>query len=102
MISLALALLLQRAGRSAGFFRTIFFLPKMTPPVAVGILFLLLFNGQNGLINSALRTVGIDGPAWTTNPSWVKPGLVVMSLWAVGASVIILLGTARSIGRGTQ
>ena len=59
-------------------------------------------NGQNGLINSALRTVGIDGPAWTTNPSWVKPGLVIMSLWAVGASVIILLGTARSIGRGTQ
>ena len=34
IVSLALALLLQRAGRSAGFFRTIFFLPKMTPPVA--------------------------------------------------------------------
>lgn len=97
VVSLALALLLQRAGRSAGFFRTMFFLPKMTPPVAVGILFLLLFNGQNGVINSALRTVGIDGPAWTTDPSWVKPGLVIMSLWAVGASVIILLAALQGV-----
>ena len=74
----------QRAGRASGFFRTVFFLPKMTPPVAVGILFLLLFNGQNGLINTVLGWFGIDGPAWTTDPSWIKPGLILMSLWTVG------------------
>ncbi|WP_306305731.1 carbohydrate ABC transporter permease [Microbacterium sp. B24] len=97
VVALALALLLSRAGRSAGFFRTMFFLPKMTPPVAVGILFLLLFNGQNGLINSALRLVGIVGPAWTTDPAWVKPGLVIMSLWTVGATVIILLAALQGV-----
>ena len=36
---------------------------------------LLLFNGQSGLINGALGVFGIDGPAWTTDPDWVKPGL---------------------------
>ena len=97
IVSLALALLLQRAGRSAGFFRTIFFLPKMTPPVAVGILFLLLFNGQNGLINTVLGWFGINGPAWTTDPAWVKPGLIMMSLWTVGASVIILLAALQNV-----
>ncbi|GAA1740459.1 sugar ABC transporter permease [Microbacterium paludicola] len=96
-VSLALALLLARAGRASGFFRTVFFLPKMTPPVAVGILFLLLFNGQSGLINSALDTVGIDGPSWTTDPAWVKPGLVIMSLWTVGSSVLILLAALRGV-----
>ncbi|MFL0412047.1 carbohydrate ABC transporter permease [Microbacterium paludicola] len=96
-VSLALALLLARAGRASGFFRTVFFLPKMTPPVAVGILFLLLFNGQSGLINSALGTVGIDGPSWTTDPAWVKPGLVIMSLWTVGSSVLILLAALRGV-----
>lgn len=97
IVSLALALLLNRAGRASGFFRTVFFLPKMTPPVAVGILFLLLFNGQNGLINGGLAAMGIDGPSWTTDPAWVKPGLVIMSLWTVGSSVLILLAALRGV-----
>ncbi|MGP3535675.1 carbohydrate ABC transporter permease [Microbacterium sp. RD1] len=97
IVSLALALLLQHAGRSSGFFRTMVFLPKMTPPVAIGILFLLLFNGQNGVINTVLGWFGIAGPAWTTDPAWVKPGLIIMSLWTVGASVIILLTALQNV-----
>jgi multiple sugar transport system permease protein len=97
LVALFLALLLNWAGRASGFFRTAFFLPKMTPPVAVGILLLLLFNGQSGLINRVLGSVGIDGPAWTTDPTWVKPGLVMMTLWTVGGSVVILLAALRSV-----
>ncbi len=97
VLSLALALLLQRAGRAAGFFRTAFFLPKMTPPVAVGVLLLMLLNGQNGLLNDVLGWFGINGPNWTTDPDWVKPGLVVMSLWTVGSSVIILLAALQQV-----
>ncbi|UGS26679.1 sugar ABC transporter permease [Microbacterium resistens] len=102
LLALLLALLLNQAGRSAGLFRTTFFLPKMTPPVAVGILFLLLFNGQNGLINAVLGVFGIDGPSWTTDPAWVKPGLVLMSLWSVGASVLILLAALQNVPRELQ
>jgi multiple sugar transport system permease protein len=97
VVSIALALLLDRAGRASGFFRTVFFLPKMTPAVAVGALFLLVFNGQNGLVNRTLALVGIDGPSWTTDPAWVKPGLVIMSLWTVGSSVIIFLAALRAV-----
>jgi multiple sugar transport system permease protein len=97
LVSLCLALLLNWAGRASGFFRTAFFLPKMTPPVAIGVLLLLLFNGQSGLINQMLGIFGIEGPAWTTDPSWVKPGLVMMSLWTVGGSVIILLAALRNV-----
>lgn len=99
LLALALALLLQRAGRATGFFRTAFFLPKMTPPVAVGVLVLLLLNGQNGVLNRALAVVGIQGPNWTTDPTWIKPGLVIMSLWTVGASVIILLAALNGVPR---
>ena len=97
VVSLFLAILLNQAGRSSGFFRTAFFLPKMTPAVAVGVLILLLFNGQNGLINEVLGWFGINGPAWTTDPDWVKPGLILMSLWSVGSSVIILLAALRNV-----
>jgi multiple sugar transport system permease protein len=96
-VSLVLALLLNRIGHAVGFFRTVFFLPKMTPPVAVGVLFLLVFNGQNGFVNLVLSWFGVDGPAWTTDPAWVKPGLILMSLWQVGASIVILLAALQSV-----
>ncbi|TRW45952.1 carbohydrate ABC transporter permease [Georgenia yuyongxinii] len=97
VISLGLALLLDKAGRAAGFFRTAFYLPNMTPLVAVGVLILLLFNGQEGLINDVLGVFGIDGPNWTTDPQWVKPAIIAMSLWSVGSSVIILLAALRNV-----
>jgi multiple sugar transport system permease protein len=100
IVSLILAMLLARVGeRSGGIFRTIFYLPVMTPKVAVGVLFLLLFNGTSGIINRALDTVGIPGPFWTTDPHWVKPGLVIMSFWAVGTNVIIYLAAIKSVPR---
>lgn len=97
VVGLGLALLLNQAGRSAGFFRTAFFIPKMTPPVAVGVLLLLLFNGQYGVVNEVLSWFGIQGPSWTTDQDWIKPGLVLISLWTVGAAVIILLAALRNV-----
>lgn len=98
-LSLALALLLNRVRRGTGFFRTVFYLPNMTPPVAVGVLLLLLFNGQEGLINGVLGIFGISGPAWTTDSAWIKPGLVLMSLWTLGGSTIILLAALNNVPR---
>ncbi|WP_084757479.1 carbohydrate ABC transporter permease [Micromonospora cremea] len=99
LISLGLALLLKRVGRLQGFFRTVFYLPVMTPAVAVGILFLLLLNTQDGLINRALGLVGIDGPSWTTDPHWVMPGIILMSLWSLGSTVIIYVAALQNVPR---
>ncbi|MFP5347385.1 MAG: carbohydrate ABC transporter permease [Actinomycetes bacterium] len=98
-LAMALALLLLRAGRASGFFRTLVYLPVMTPPVAIGAMFLLILNGQSGLVNDVLAKVGIDGPAWTTDPVWIKPGLVLMSLWSVGSTAIIYLAALRDVPR---
>ncbi|WP_199742397.1 carbohydrate ABC transporter permease [Streptomyces triticirhizae] len=96
-LALALAMLLLRVTRGSGFFRTVFYLPVMTPSVAVGILFLLLFNGNVGVINRALEFVGITGPSWTTDGSWVKPGLVLTTLWALGGTVVIYLAALKNV-----
>ena len=97
IFSLGLAMVLARVGRAAGFFRTAFYLPVMTPAVAVGVLYLLLFNGDYGLVNAGLHFIGIHGPYWTTDPNWVKPSLVIMHLWKVGASVVILLAALMAV-----
>jgi len=97
VLGLGLALLVRQAGRATGLMRTMIYLPVVTPPVATGVLFLLLLNGQNGLVNDVLGTVGLPTPAWTTDPAWIKPGLVVMSLWSVGSVAIILLAALGEV-----
>ncbi len=97
-IALFLALILNRiGGRMAGFFRTAFYLPNVTPAVAVGTLFLLLLNGSNGLVNQGLELIGIDGPSWLVDPDWIKPGIIIMSLWTVGNTVIIYFAALRNV-----
>jgi multiple sugar transport system permease protein len=96
LISLGLAMLLLRVGRAAGFFRTAFYLPSLTPAVAIGTLFLLLLAGS-GLVNQMLAAVGIDGPNWLTDPTWVKPGIVMMSLWTLGSTVVIYFAALRNV-----
>jgi multiple sugar transport system permease protein len=96
-VALTLAMMLNRLGRGAGFFRTVYYLPVMTPPVAAGALFLLLLNGNNGLINDALSLLGVRGPAWTTDPAWIKPGIVFTTVWSVGGTVVIYLAALREV-----
>ncbi|MFG1751698.1 carbohydrate ABC transporter permease [Streptosporangium sandarakinum] len=99
-LALALALMLNRiTGRAAGVFRTIFYLPSMTPYVAVGVLFLFLLNGQAGMVNQFLGLFGIEGPQWTTDPDWILPGIVLMSLWNLGSTTIILFAALRNVPR---
>jgi multiple sugar transport system permease protein len=99
VVSLWLASLLARVGRLSGLFRTIFYLPVMTPLVAVGILYSLLFNGNYGLINHALGFIHVGGPYWTSDPPWIKPSLVIIHLWQVGGSVVILLAALMNVPR---
>ncbi|HKG18863.1 MAG TPA: sugar ABC transporter permease [Candidatus Limnocylindrales bacterium] len=96
LISLALAMILTRVGKLAGLFRTIFYLPSVTPAVAIGTLFLLLLAG-NGLVNNTLGFLGINGPQWLTDPDWVKPGIVIMSLWTLGSTVVIYFAALRNV-----
>lgn len=97
MVALGLALLLNRVGKAAGFFRTAFYLPSITPAVAVGALWLWILNPRIGLINRGLAVLGIAGPGWTTDPNWIKPGIVLMSLWSVGSTVILYLAALRNV-----
>jgi multiple sugar transport system permease protein len=99
VLALALASLLATVRRGAGVFRTLFYLPKMTPVVATAAVFLLLLNGNSGAINQFLGLFGIAGPQWLTDPAWVKPAIVLMSLWTVAGSMVILLAALQNVPR---
>ena len=59
----SLAMLLNRMTRGAGAYRTLYYLPKMTPAVATASVFFLLLNGNTGAINQGLRALRHRGPA---------------------------------------
>lgn len=99
IFSLGLAMLLARLGRGSGVFRTIYYLPKMTPAVATAAVFFLLLNGNTGAINQGLALVGIEGPQWLVDPAWVKPSIVLMSLWAVSGTMVIFLAALKNVPR---
>lgn len=99
LFALFLAMLLNRVGRGAGLFRTLYYLPKMTPSVATASVFLLLLNGNYGAINQGLAAIGIQGPQWLTDPAWVKPSIVLMTLWTVSGTMIILLAALKNVPR---
>jgi multiple sugar transport system permease protein len=98
-LALFLAILLNRVGRGAGFFRTVYFLPRMTPTVATASIFLLLLNGNTGAINQGLRIFGITGPQWLVDPAWVKPSIVLMTLWSVSGTMVIFLAALKNVPR---
>ncbi|RNE62193.1 carbohydrate ABC transporter permease [Cryobacterium tepidiphilum] len=99
IVALSLAMLLAKVGRGAGIFRTIYYLPKMTPSVATASVFLLLLNGNTGAINNALRFFGIPGPQWLIDPNWVKPSIVLMTLWGVSGTMVIFLAALKNVPR---
>ena len=98
LTGLGLAMMLTKVGKRTGsFFRTAFYVPNVAPAVAVGAMFLLLLNGQDGLVNQALDIFGIDGPSWLNDPAWIKPGVIMMMLWSVGTTVVILYAALRNV-----
>jgi multiple sugar transport system permease protein len=97
IIGLTLAMMLTRVRRLSGLFRTVFYLPNVTPAVAVGTLFLLLLNARQGLLNKALGLIGIDGPSWLTDPSWIKFGVIMMMAWTVGTTVVIFFAALQNV-----
>lgn len=99
IVALALAGLLNYASRGSGFFRTVFYLPKMTPMVATASVFFLLLNGNTGGINRFLRIFGIAGPQWLIDPAWVKPSIVIMQLWSVSGTMVIFLAALKNVPR---
>lgn len=95
--ALSLAMLLNARIRGQAIYRTIFFLPSLVPAVPLSVLWLWMFNGQHGIINTALGWIGIEGPKWLTDPVWSKPALVMMSIWGVGNAMVIYLAGLQEV-----
>jgi len=92
-----LALLLNTKVRFQGLFRTLFYLPAVVPSVAAIMVWLWIFNTNNGILNWFLGFFGIDPIRWLTSPDYSKPALIIMSLWTIGSGMVIYLAGLQNI-----
>jgi multiple sugar transport system permease protein len=97
--ALAVAGLLTRLRTATGFWRTVFYLPALLPPVASVIAFVFLFNPGTGPVNIVLHAFGIQGPLWFSDPLWSKPSLVLLGVWVMGDIMIIFLASLLDVPR---
>ncbi|MFF5626249.1 sugar ABC transporter permease [Microbacterium sp. LWH10-1.2] len=98
IVALALALALNNGrGRIVSFFRVGFYAPVVTSIVAISVVWRYILQ-PDGLLNSALALVGIDGPNWLNDPAFALPSLIMMAVWRnVGTLMVIFLAGLQAV-----
>ena len=98
-LAVAIAALLNTTGltgRSA--YRTLYFIPVVTMPAAIALVWRMIYNGDYGVLNAALGAVGIDGRSWLTDPSTALVAIAVVGIWAgLGTNIVIFLAGLQGI-----
>jgi len=95
--ALAVALLLNQKIAGLSVWRTVYYMPALISGVAVSVLWLQIFNPRMGLLNGILKVFGIEGPKWIFDSTWALPSLIIMSIWGVGATMLLYLAGLQSI-----
>ena len=97
VVSLLLALFLNRGIRYLALYRALFYIPSLIgSSVAIAILWRQVF-GAFGIVNRALNAVGIHHGSWVGNPSTALYTIIVLNLWAFGSTMIIFLAGLRQV-----
>lgn len=107
VVAIAIACLLHADIRGRAFWRAVVFLPSLVPLVAAAMVWMWIFNGELGLLNSTLDPLlsvvngvlgtHLRGPNWLGSPGWVMPSLILMSLWGIGNAVVIYLAALGDV-----
>ena len=100
IISFIVAGLLNRKVKGIAIYRTCFYLPSITTGVATAVLWYWVLQ-PNGLLNNFLdiflKPLDIQAPNWLGSTTWAMPGLIIMSFWSVGTTMIIYLAGLQGI-----
>ncbi len=108
VLALGLAMLVNHRLRGVNFFRTAFFLPNVVAGIAMLLLWKWLFDPNFGLINlfldwtglmAVFEWIGIGRPQWISSRAGAMPGMIFMSIWGLGGSMMIFLAGLQNIPR---
>lgn len=99
-LSLSFALLLNIKIRGRAIYRTMLYIPVITPLVVTSIIWKWVYQGDYGLLNYYLLKFGIikEKLLWLADPDLALPAVMIMGIWAgVGSQMVIYLAGLQSI-----
>lgn len=98
-LSIVIAAMLNRPGlRGRSVYQVLYFVPMVTMPVAIAIMWRWIYNGDFGVLNAVLGAVGLSGTNWISNGDTVMAAMIVVGIWSViGYNVVILSAGLKSI-----
>ena len=91
VLGIALALALEGQLRAMAFFRTLFILPMMIAPIAVGLTWRYLFDAQFGLLNALLEVLGSGPVAWLAQENTAFAAIIIADIWQWTPFVFIMM-----------
>jgi len=94
---LFMANLLNKKLKGMSVYRTIFYMPTIVPAVASTLLWIWILNPTQGLLNNALKSLGLPAPNWLGDPQMTKPALLLMGLWGTGGIMLIFLAALQDV-----
>lgn len=97
ILALLLAVLLNQRIFGVSVYRAIYYLPSVIPTVASTVVWMFLFSGEFGLVNSFLQLFHVPRIYWLSDPQWTKSTLILLSLWAVGQPMVIFLAGLQGV-----
>ncbi|NEN85466.1 sugar ABC transporter permease [Paenibacillus elgii] len=97
-VALALALLVNNQLKMRNVFRIAYFSPVITSMTVIAILWIYLYNPNEGLVNSALHLFGIPNQPFLRSAGQAMNSIIFMSVWqAAGYQMMIFLAGLQSI-----
>lgn len=78
-------------------YRALVYLPSIIPVVVGAYLFRWLLNQQYGFVNYFLGLLNIPQPSWLEEPNWARTAVILMTVWTVGATMIIYLAALKDV-----
>lgn len=99
IVSLLVAVLLNRQIRGVGIFRTIYFLPTVTSAVATALVWNMIYGKDTGILNFFLESAGLQPVCWLCTSNAMM-SVVIVNIWgAIGEGMIIFLAGLTAIPR---
>lgn len=97
LVALFIAMLLNKNIRGLSVYRAIYYIPSLFgSSVAVSILWRQIFN-KEGLVNTLLAKIGIEGINWIATPSTAIYTLILLTVWEFGSSMLIFLAALKQV-----
>ncbi len=100
IFGIALALLFERPFVGRGYARTLFLLPMVATPVAIALVWLLMFDPATGVLNYLLTLLRLPKSLWVNDSLLAIPSLVLVDVWQWTPLVmLIVLGGLTALPR---